>query len=41
MLSLGRDKVPGWIKQGGGLDLARRPSVCHLCFRELSVLLTQ
>ena len=27
----GRNKVLGQIKQGGGLDSARRPYVCHLC----------
>ena len=30
MLPPGRHKVPGQIKQGGGLDSARRPCVCHL-----------
>ena len=30
----GRNKVRGWIKQGGGLDSARRPCVCHLRFRQ-------
>ena len=31
MLPLGRNKVPGQIKQGGGLDSALGPCVCHLC----------
>ena len=31
MLPPGRNKVPGQIKQGGGLDSARRCCVCHLC----------
>ena len=30
MLLLGRNKVPGWLKQGGGLYLAGGPCVCHL-----------
>ena len=30
----GRKKVPGWIKQGGGLDPALGPCVCHLCTRD-------
>ena len=30
MLPLGRNKVLGWIKQDGRLDLAWRPCVCHL-----------
>ena len=30
----GRNKVLGWTKQGGGLDSAHGPWVCHLCFRE-------
>ena len=25
--------MPGWIKQGGGLDLAHGPCVCHLGHR--------
>ena len=34
MLSRGRNKVPGQIKQGGGLDSARQPCVCHLCINQ-------
>ena len=30
MLPLGSNKVPGQIKQGGGLDSAHGPCVCHL-----------
>ena len=33
MLPPGRNKVPSWIKQGGGLDSACWPCVCHLWFR--------
>ena len=33
MLPLDRNKVLGRIKQGGGLDLAHRPCVCHLCLK--------
>ena len=29
----GGNKEPGQIKQGGGLDSARGPCVCHLCPR--------
>ena len=36
-LLLGRNKVLGRIKQGGGPDLAHRPCVCHLCSRTLEV----
>ena len=32
-LPLGRNKVLGHIKQGGGPDLARGSCVCHLCSR--------
>ena len=32
----GRNKVPGQIKQGGGLDSARGPCVWHLCVRAVS-----
>ena len=31
----GRNKVPGWIKQSGGLVLALGPCVCRLCSRGL------
>ena len=34
MLLLDRNKVLGRIKQGGGLDSARGPCVCHLSPRE-------
>ena len=30
MLLPGRNKVLDWIEQGGGLDLAHGPCVCHL-----------
>ena len=30
VLPPGRNKVPGRIKQGGGLDSASGPCVCHL-----------
>ena len=33
MLPQCRNKVPGQIKQGGGLDLAPGPGVCRLCTR--------
>ena len=33
MLPLGRNKVPGQIKQGGGPDSAQEPCVCHLSSR--------
>ena len=32
-LPLGRNKMLGWNKQGGGPDSALRPCVCHLCVR--------
>ena len=34
-LPLGRNKVLGQIKQGGGLDSAHGPCVCHLCTSSL------
>ena len=34
----GRNKVLGQIKQGGGLDSAHRPCVCHLWPREVLLL---
>ena len=33
MLPLRRNKVPGWIKQGGGPDSAHGPCVCLLWSR--------
>ena len=33
MLLLGRNKVPGRIKQGGGPDSAHGPCACQLCLR--------
>ena len=35
VLPPGGDKVPGWIKQGGGPDWAHGPCVCHLCVSRL------
>ena len=40
MLLLGKNKVPRWVKEGGGLDWAHGPHVCHLCTKGLQVLLT-
>ena len=33
-LPLGRNKVPGQVKHGGGPDLAHGPCVCRLYFPE-------
>ena len=46
MLPLGRNKVPGQIKQRRGQDSAHRPCVCHLCSKCIAIyyyvnLLTQ
>ena len=37
MLPPGRNKVPGWIKQSGGLDSALGPCVFHMCPSGLDV----
>ena len=37
----GRNKVLGWIKQGGGPDSACGPSVRHLCLKPCCCLQLQ